>query len=155
MIARPSRAAMLTMLLCAATFQPLSAIGDPKAFFQITSCTEKGSAATDGVTVEIYVPRDLCCGGYEGLSEGLKQKKQGFYALDLTSVGKGKALEPVHLEISKDADGLLVDQYTRRLPVSLVPRGGGTVSFDNRFASEMMCSPLFQTSRPDTADDDT
>lgn len=154
MIARRTWAAILTVVLCGTTFQPLSAVGDSTAFFQIASCTEKGSAPTDGVTVEIFVPRDLCCAGYEGLSAGLKQKQQGFYALDLTSVGKGKALEPVHLQISKDADGLLVDQYTRGLPVSLVPRGGGIVSFDNRFASEMMCSPLFQSSRPAAADDD-
>lgn len=147
MIANSSGATILAATLCALTLQSLSAAGESGAFTLITYCTEKGGAASGGASVEIYVPVDVGNGTRDALSKGLKRKRQGFYALDLTSFGKGKSLEPVLLEFSKTADGLLVDQYMRMWPVRFVPWGGGTVSFDERFASDLVCSPLGQTSR--------
>lgn len=141
MIANVSSATIFAATLCALTLQSLSAAGESGTFTLITYCTENGGGASDGASVEIYVPDEVWNGPHD------VWKTQGLYALDLMSFGKGKRLEPIQLEFSKTADGLLVDQYLRRLPVRFLPRGGGTVSFDERFASDMVCSPLGQTSR--------
>jgi hypothetical protein len=116
-------------------------------FTLAATCSEKGAPKDSPPTVEIYIPASLCCDGYDGLLKGLKRKKKGYYALDLTGIGKGKPLEPVHLQISRKPAGLMVTQYTRGLPPTLVPRNGGTVSFDKRFAEELVCKALFDTSR--------
>jgi hypothetical protein len=116
-------------------------------FTLVVTCSEKDAPKGSSPTVEIYISESLCCDGYDGLLKGLKRKKKGFYALDLTGIGKGKPLEPVHLQISRKPAGLLVTQYTRGLPPTLVPRSGGTVSFDRRFAEELVCNALFDTSK--------
>lgn len=116
-------------------------------FTLVVACTEKGVPETSATKVEIYIPDRLCCDGYDGLLKGLKNKQKGYYALDLTGAGKGKPLEPVHLQISRRPAGLLVTQHTRGLPPTLVPRNGGTVSFDKRFAVGLACKALFDTSK--------
>ena len=37
---------------------------------------------------------------------------------------------------------MVVDQYTRKLPPTRVPVAGGKVSFDKRFAEDMVCGPF-------------
>jgi len=149
MIAKPLSATMFAATLFALTLQPSSArdIDVSGHFTLITSCTEIGAKPSETAVVEIYVPSGFSGvgdGAYDELSKKLKQTKQGFYALDLTNFGKGKSLEPVLLKVSEDVEGLLVDQYTRGLPLRFVPRGGGIVRFDTRFAQELECTPLFE-----------
>jgi hypothetical protein len=66
----------------------------------------------------------------------------GLYALDLSDENKGKALEPVRVSLTPDKTAVIVDQFTRGLPPTKVPAGGGTVSFDDRFAENVTC-PAF------------
>jgi len=66
----------------------------------------------------------------------------GSYVLDLTEAGKGKNAEPVQVTLSGDRKSIVVNQYTRKLPPTTVPLKGGTVSFDNRFATDAVCSPF-------------
>jgi hypothetical protein len=64
--------------------------------------------------------------------------------LDLTDAGKGKTLEPVRVQYSKDKKSVIVNQYSRKLPPTAVPVSGGTVDFDQRFATGAECGPFNQ-----------
>ena len=44
----------------------------------------------------------------------------GYYTLDLTEANKGKVLEPVRVSVSADKQTVMVDQYTRKLPVTRI-----------------------------------
>jgi hypothetical protein len=68
----------------------------------------------------------------------------GAYTLDLTDSGKGKTLEPIHLQFSRDRKSVIVDQYTRKLPRTAIAVAGATVDFDKRFATEAKCRPFNQ-----------
>jgi len=37
---------------------------------------------------------------------------------------------------------VIVNQYTRGLPPTRIPVGGGTVNFDHRFATNAKCGPF-------------
>jgi hypothetical protein len=63
----------------------------------------------------------------------------GYYTLDLSELGKGKPLEPVRVSLSADKKWLIVNQYTRTLPPTRIPIGGGTVDFDQRFGTGAKC----------------
>jgi hypothetical protein len=39
---------------------------------------------------------------------------------------------------------VIVDQYTRKLPATRIPVGGGTVNFDNRFGTNAKCDAFNQ-----------
>jgi hypothetical protein len=93
----------------------------------------------DGVKMEIYLPesavRDF------GLKDG--RPVLGWYALDLSDpdLNKGKSLEAVLVRYAQDKRALILYQFTRGLPLTAIPMGGGVVSFDNRFASGAKCGP--------------
>ncbi len=44
--------------------------------------------------------------------------------------------------MTADKKGVVVNQYTRKLPPTVVPVAGGKVSFDKRFAEGMVCGPF-------------
>ena len=82
--------------------------------------------------IEVYVPQNA----------KLNKRVVGAYNLDLTDAGKGKTLEPVHVQYSRDRKSVIVDQYTRKLPPTIVPIAGATVNFDQRFATDAKCGPF-------------
>jgi hypothetical protein len=112
---------------------------NPETYCLIISCKNEDTV------VEIYAPEQICHKGDDAFFKGLQSGQRGFYALDLNNFNKGKPLEPINLRAAKENSGIVVDQFTRRLPPTTVPREGGEVSFDTRFASNMRCSPLFET----------
>ena len=93
----------------------------------------------DGVKMEIYLPesavRDFA------LKDGTPVL--GWYALDLSDpdLNKGKNLEAVLARYAQDKRALILYQFTRGLPLTAIPMGGGVVNFDNRFASGAKCGP--------------
>ena len=46
------------------------------------------------------------------------------------------------VSLTADKKAVVVDQYTRKLPPTRVPVAGGKVSFDKRFAEDMVCGPF-------------
>ena len=101
------------------------------------------SCAGPDAKIEIYIPETLWAGtGVENAR--LDTQVVGTYALDLSGAGKGKTLEPVHVQYSKDRKAVIVDQYTRKLPPTLVAVSGATVDFDQRFATGAKCGPFNQ-----------
>ena len=72
----------------------------------------------------------------------LERQVVGAYTLDLTDAGKGKTLEPVHVQYSKDRKSVIVGQYLRKLPPAAVAVVGATVDFDQRFATGAKCGPF-------------
>ena len=93
----------------------------------------------DGVKMEIYLPesavRDF------GLKDG--SPVLGWYALDLSDpdLNKGKSLEAVLVRYAQDKRALILYQFTRGLPLTAIPMGGGVVNFDNRFGTGAKCGP--------------
>lgn len=93
----------------------------------------------DGVKMEIYIPesasRDF------GLKDG--RPVLAWYALDLSDpdLNKGKSLEAVLVRYAQDKRALILYQFTRGLPLTVIPMGGGVVNFDNRFGSGAKCGP--------------
>ena len=66
-----------------------------------------------------------------------------WYALDLSDpdLNKGKSLEAVLVRYAEDKRALILYQFTRGLPLTLIPMAGGVVNFDNRFGSDAKCGP--------------
>ena len=102
------------------------------------------ACAGEGVRMEVYLPLSVAFPPH-GLRAG--QTVIGYYALNLTEANKGKSLEPVRVTMSADKKTVTVDQYTRGLPPTQIPVGGGTVDFDQRFAKRAQCGP-FQSQDP-------
>ncbi len=100
----------------------------------------------EGVTMEVYLPESIALNRAE-LARTLAKPVIGYYTLDLSSINKGKPLEPVKISMTPDGKAVVVDQYTRGLPPTRIPAGGGTVDFDRRFASGAKCGP-FQAQDP-------
>lgn len=88
--------------------------------------------------IEVYIQQNQV-GGPSIVYERDSTKFAGLYALDLSEAGKGKTLEPIRLQYSKNRKTVVVDQYTRKLPPTPVPVTGGTVDFDQRFATGVKC----------------
>jgi hypothetical protein len=94
----------------------------------------------DGVKMEIYIPesasRDFA------LKDG--RPVLAWYALDLSDpdLNKGKSLEAVLVRYAEDRRALVLDQFSRGLPLTVIPMGGGMVNFDNRFGSDAKCGPF-------------
>ena len=91
--------------------------------------------------MEVFLPHAIA-NGQGSIQKKLRDNVIGQYALDLTEAGKGKIVEPVRIRLSQDGKGVVVDQYTRRLPPTIVPLTGGTVNFDNRFGTRAKCEPF-------------
>jgi hypothetical protein len=113
---------------------PASASAQDSAFARVLQCKNQDAR------VELYLPSAIANNGNDW--QALEKTTTGYYALDLSGAGKGKPLEPVRVTLTKDKKGVVVDQYTRGLPPSTVPLKGGRVSFDKRFAENMLCGPL-------------
>jgi hypothetical protein len=94
----------------------------------------------DGVKMEIYIPesasRDFA------LKDG--RPVLAWYALDLSDpdLNKGKSLEAVLVRYAEDKRALVLYQFSRGLPLTVIPMGGGVVNFDNRFGSDAKCGPF-------------
>lgn len=99
----------------------------------------------NGALMEVYLPQSVVLAPRGGMAAG--QTVDGYYTLDLTEFNKGKDLEPVHVTMSADKKFVTVDQYTRGLPPTRIPVGGGTVDFDHRFGLDAKCGP-FQAQDP-------
>ena len=91
--------------------------------------------------MEVYIPQSIALSG-PALARALAQPVIGYYALDLSEVGKGKPLEPVKVSMKADGKTVIVNQYTRKLPPTSIPVGGGTVDFDQRFGTGAKCGPF-------------
>ncbi|WP_245302100.1 hypothetical protein [Bradyrhizobium sp. LTSP885] len=98
----------------------------------------------DGVRMEVYLPQSVVFAD-PGMRAG--QTVAGYYTLDLTAANKGKGLEPARITMSADKKTVIVDQFTRGLPPTHIPVGGGTVDFDKRFGTGAKCGP-FQAQDP-------
>jgi hypothetical protein len=97
----------------------------------------------DDAAMEVYIPQSVVQGlGVANVK--LDRPVIGAYTLDLTDAGKGKGLEPVRVSLSGDKKFVIVDQYTRKLPATRIPVGGGTVNFDNRFGTNAKCGAFNQ-----------
>lgn len=133
-----------TACVCIAVWMPGSAelaiAQDAAAYCLVTSCTNAGAGA------EVYAPDRICHNGSDEFFNALQGEQRGLFALDLNAYGKGKAVEPINIRAAEGNSGIIVDQFTRGLPPTEVPKTGGTVSFDKRFGEDMKCSPLFETS---------
>ena len=95
--------------------------------------------SNDDAKMEIYIPesasRDFA------LKDG--RPVLAWYALDLSDpdLNKGKSLEAVLVRYAQDKRALILYQFTRGLPLTVIPMGGGVVNFDNRFGSDAKCGP--------------
>jgi len=89
--------------------------------------------------MEVYLPQSLVLINDTALSRALAKPVIGYYTLDLTEQDKGKSLEPVKVSMTADGKTVIVDQYTRKLPPTRIPVGGGTVDFDQRFGTGAKC----------------
>ena len=91
-------------------------------------------------TMELYLPQSILTGGSASLLS--LRPTIGWFGFDLSAALKGKSLEPVRVSVSSDKKALIVDQYTRKLPVTRVPLAGGVVNFDQRFGTNANCEAL-------------
>jgi len=124
------RAIISVATLCAFVATPATAADE--AMTRVFAC--KG----DDAAMEVYIPQSVVQGlGVANVK--LDRPVIGAYTLDLTDAGKGKDLEPVRVSLSGDKKFVIVDQYTRKLPATRIPVGGGTVNFDNRFGTNAKC----------------
>lgn len=113
----------------------LPAAADNVPMFRVLSCDGEDAK------MEVYVPQAFISG--TGVANAkLDQAVIGAYALDLSAAGKGKSLEPVRVRLTVDKKAIVVDQFTRGLPPTQVPVGGGTVDFDQRFGTNAKCGPF-------------
>ena len=129
-------ASLLLVAACALLAAPASAASPPDQrvwFIRMLACN------AEGIPIELYLPQPVIL-SERGLQAG--QTAQGYYALDLGSLNKGKELEPVRVTMSADKMFVTVNQYTRGLPPTRIPVGGGTVDFDQRFARNAQCGPF-------------
>ena len=117
------------------------ALGIVQAFAAEVAMRRVFSCVGPDAKMEIYVPESLLSGlGVQNAK--LDKQATGAYSLDLTDAGKGKMLEPVHVQYSNDKKSVIVTQYTRG-PTTIAV-GGATVDFDQRFGTQAKCGPFNQ-----------
>jgi hypothetical protein len=134
-------AALASILLGAfADFAAAKDPGDGSYMIRMLAC--EGEDAK----MEVYVQQSIASGATP-LARALAQPVIGYYTLDLSGANKGKSLEPVKVSITPDGKTVIVNQYTRGLPPTRIPVGGGTVDFDQRFGTGAKCGP-FQAQDP-------
>lgn len=92
--------------------------------------------------MEVYLPESAVMSGKAQMVQALSRPVIGYYTLDLTEANKGKVLEPVKISMTADGKTVVVNQYTRGLPRTRIPVGGGTVDFDQRFGTKAKCGPF-------------
>jgi hypothetical protein len=131
------RIAVLTLIL-GATFTTPAVAEDPgEGAWMIRVLACEGPDAR----MEIYVPQSVVS-GTTPIARALMKPVIGYYALDLSDTNKGKPLEPVKVSMTPDGKTVIVNQYTRGLPPTRIPVGGGTVDFDRRFGTKAKCGPF-------------
>jgi hypothetical protein len=111
-------------------------LGQDAYMTRMFSCT-----GTDA-NMEVYLPQSVVLNNTSPLARALEKPVIGYYTLDLTSENKGKSLEPVKVSMTADGKTVIVNQYTRGLPPTKIPVGGGTVDFDQRFGTGAKCGPF-------------
>jgi hypothetical protein len=124
-------------LIFAAAFAGPAAAKDPTDadwMIRMMVCTQDGTP-----NMEVYLPQSIVF-GKTPLAEALARPVIGYYTLDLSDMNKGKLLKPVSM--TPDRKTVIVNQYTRGLPPTRIPVGGGTVDFDHRFATNAKCGPF-------------
>src|SRR5271154_45301 len=89
------------------------------------------SCEVPDANMEVYIPLSIALNG-PMLVRVLAHPAIGYYTLALSEAGKGKPLEPVKVSMTADGKTVIVDQYTRKLPATRIPVGGGTIDFDQR-----------------------
>jgi hypothetical protein len=114
--------------------------GQDAIMVRMLSCTGPDAS------MEVYIPESIAL-DVKGMVHDLQKPVIGYYTLDLTSINKGKPLEPVKVSMTADGKTVIVNQYTRGLPPTRIPVGGGTVDFDQRFGTGAKCGP-FQSQDP-------
>ena len=136
------RMAALALILVGAfaDFAAAKDPGDGAYMIRVLAC--EGEDAK----MELYVPQSIASGATP-LARALAQPVIGYYTLDLSGANKGKSLEPVKVSMTPDGKTVIVNQYTRGLPPTRIPVGGGTVDFDQRFGTGAKCGP-FQAQDP-------
>jgi hypothetical protein len=94
----------------------------------------------DDAKMEIYVPESALRDS--ALKDG--RPVLAWYALDLSDpdLNKGKSLEAVLVRYAEDRRALILYQFTRGVPLTAIPMGGGVVNFDNRFGNDAKCGPF-------------
>ena len=108
---------------------------------QSSAMTRVLSCAGPDARMEVFLPSNLLTG--KGASNvRLNGTVIGRYVLDLSEAGKGKPDEEVKISWSSDRRAVVVDQFTRKLPPTRIPVGGGTVDFDKRFGTKAKCGPF-------------
>jgi hypothetical protein len=133
-----TRIAILGLIFAAAFAGPAAAKDPTDADWMIRMmvCTQDGTP-----NMEVYLPQSIVF-GKTPLAEALARPVIGYYTLDLSDMNKGKLLEPVKVSMTADRKTVIVNQYTRGLPPTRIPVGGGTVDFDHRFATNAKCGPF-------------
>jgi hypothetical protein len=133
-----TRIAILGLIFAAAFAGPAAAKDPTDADWMIRMmvCTQDGTP-----NMEVYLPQSIVF-GKTPLAEALARPVIGYYTLDLSDMNKGKLLEPVKVSMTADRKTVIVNQYTRGLPPTRIPVGGGTVDFDHRFAANAKCGPF-------------
>jgi len=131
----PNRFTLLIVLLMSALPLPATAKDPGQDSYMIRVLACEGPDAK----MEVYLPQSIALDGGPALARKLANPVIGFYTLDLTAANKGKPLEPVKVSMTPDGKTLIVDQYTRKLPPTRIPVGGGTVDFDQRFGTAAKC----------------
>jgi hypothetical protein len=131
-----TRIAILGLIFAAAFAGPAAAKDPTDADWMIRMmvCTQDGTP-----NMEVYLPQSIVF-GKTPLAEALARPVIGYYTLDLSDMNKGKLLKPVSM--TPDRKTVIVNQYTRGLPPTRIPVGGGTVDFDHRFATNAKCGPF-------------
>ncbi len=111
--------------------------GQDAIMIRMLSCTGPDAS------MEVYIPESIAL-DVKGMVHDLQKPVIGYYTLDLTSINKGKPLEPVKVSMTADGKTVIVNQYTRGLPPTRIPVGRGTVDFDPRFGTGAKCGPFQQ-----------
>jgi hypothetical protein len=137
------RLAPVAMMLVAAFTAPAiaKALPDPSGWMILMLACEG-----DDAKMEVYVPQSIVFGKVP-VAQALARPVTGYYTLDLSEANKGKSLEPVKVSMTPDGKTVIINQYTRGLPPTRIPMGGGTVDFDQRFGTQAKCGP-FQSQDP-------
>ena len=137
------RAALLALALAEVLSRPAAAKDPGEQAYMIRMLACIGPDAK----MEVYMPDSVVMSAAP-LTRKLANPVIGYYTLDLGEANKGKVLEPVKVSVTADGKTVVVDQYTRGLPPTRIPVGGGTVDFDQRFGTGAKCG-RFQAQSPD------
>lgn len=132
-----TRAAMLALPLLWTLLYPAAAKDPGQEAYMIRMLACIGVDAK----IEVYI-LDSMVSSDTPLPRMLAKPVIGYYALDLTEQNKGKSLEPVKVSMTADGKMVIINQYSRKLPPTRIPVGGGTVDFDQRFGTGVKCGPF-------------